>query len=225
MSHDVGIIKQPRRLELLGDGEWHISYRGGTAKWYWPTTAAYATYGTASISSRFGYRDYGDYDPFHKGIDIKTPIGTPVYSPCSGKVIEINNNKDAAGGCTVLIQLDNGYYVRYYHLKKDTLIANNTRVSAGQQIAQSGDTGGVPAHLHFQVQRTSDPNTSINPLMGYCDKDKRGENPNPIYIKNSSGKYEFNTNFNPNYYDAYYMGIGDSYKLTGTKETKYLDLY
>lgn len=60
------------------------------------------------------------------------------------------------GGIAVFVQHDGdfeGYRTEYYHLSK-ILIANGTRVSEGQVIAEVGNTGlrGILPHLHFQVR-------------------------------------------------------------------------
>lgn len=106
-------------------------------------------------------RTYGG-DRKHEGTDIMTPDnirGTcPVISVCNGTVTNIGWLE--LGGYRVGILSEQGVYYYYAHLYRyDTMIAEGSRVSAGQILGYAGDsgygaegtTGQFDVHLHFGI--------------------------------------------------------------------------
>lgn len=107
-------------------------------------------------------------DPHHDypAWDLIIPEGTPVYAVTGGTVASIRNwphnwwrngcGRDSTGcdtcGVGVTIQSDNGLRHTYCH-NTTALVALGDQVTAGQQIAVSGDTGrsGTP-HLHLEFR-------------------------------------------------------------------------
>jgi len=95
------------------------------------------------------------YEHIHTGIDFRSPVGTAVYATHKGRIIQ--SSIIGGGGYTVGIHdEESGLITLYEHLKENTLIAKNTVISEDQardgfQIAESGDSGGVDPHLHFEV--------------------------------------------------------------------------
>ncbi len=84
----------------------------------------------------------------HNGTDFATPIGTPVYSTGDGKVILTRNHPYA--GKYIVLQHGSTYKTRYLHLSK-ILVQKGQRVSRGQRIALSGNTGrSTGPHLHYE---------------------------------------------------------------------------
>lgn len=103
---------------------------------------------SVKLSSAYGPRD-GD---FHEGIDIKVDIGTPVFAAQSGKVIYTGTGISGYGKMIVL-KHDHGFATVYAHNSK-IVVKTGTRVSQGQRIALSGNTGRTSGpHLHFEVRR------------------------------------------------------------------------
>jgi len=52
----------------------------------------------------------------HFGTDFATPVGTPLYSPCEGKIADVVLNHASLGNC---IFFENGSHViRFLHLSK-----------------------------------------------------------------------------------------------------------
>lgn len=108
------------------------------------------------ITSRFGFRN----NPFgeggkklHQGLDIGVPEGTPVFAFDRGRVVhagpEDPNDIHKGGGIYVSVQHENGVKTQYFHLRAVLVNAGDT-VNAGQQIAESGNTGrSTGPHLHF----------------------------------------------------------------------------
>lgn len=90
--------------------------------------------------------------PTHKGMDFKTPVGTEVVSPKAGVVTRANWNWGANGNC-IEIKHEDGVLAKYLHLSENR-VNEGDRVSAGQVIALSGNTGHSTApHLHYQLDR------------------------------------------------------------------------
>lgn len=90
--------------------------------------------------------------PSHKGMDFKTPVGTEVHSPRAGTVTRANWNWNANGNC-IEIRFEDGVLAKFLHLSENRVEAG-ARVSAGQVIALSGNTGHSTApHLHYQLDR------------------------------------------------------------------------
>ncbi len=98
--------------------------------------------------------------PTHKGMDFKTPVGTPVSAPRPGTVTRVNWNWTANGNC-VEIRYDDGVLGKFLHLSENR-VAEGARVSVGQVIALTGNTGHSTApHLHYQLNRGE---KTIDPL-------------------------------------------------------------
>ena len=90
--------------------------------------------------------------PTHKGMDFKTPTGTPVYSPRNGVVTRVNWNWGANGNC-VEVRYDDGVMAKFLHLSENQ-VAEGDHVSSGQQIALTGNTGHSTApQLHYELAR------------------------------------------------------------------------
>ncbi len=110
------------------------------------------------------------YD-FHRGIDIKATLGTPVLAAVSGKLLKVDTYPD--GGTTVIVSHTfpspvsyagkklTTYYTLYMHLNSvDPVIlaASNRKlhptVKAGQVIGTVGHSGNgaVGDHLHFELR-------------------------------------------------------------------------
>lgn len=79
-------------------------------------------------------------------------------------------DEDAVSGRYVIIQHSNGKgkpvsYTAYMHLC-EVSAKQGSKVRAGEEIGQSGDTGnavGEPDHLHFEI-RTGRRGPTINPM-------------------------------------------------------------
>lgn len=90
--------------------------------------------------------------PTHEGMDFKSPIGAPVVTPRAGKVTRTNWNHAANGNC-VEIQFSDGTLAKFLHLNEN-LVKQGQSVSAGTEIAKSGNTGrSTGPHLHYQLEK------------------------------------------------------------------------
>ncbi|SKA58355.1 peptidoglycan DD-metalloendopeptidase family protein [Enterovibrio nigricans] len=116
---------------------------------------AFQRYPTAHkerISSRFNpHRKHpvtGRVSP-HNGTDFAVRTGTPVLSTGDGVVVMVRNHPYA--GKYVVIDHGNQYRTRYLHNSK-ILVKKGQRVSRGQQIALSGQSGRVTGpHIHYEL--------------------------------------------------------------------------
>ena len=86
-------------------------------------------------------------------------VVTEVVNTFSDSVPTVNPNigGEGAPGNHVILDIGNGRYVAYAHLKRDTInVVVGQRVHVGQQIANLGNTGNsfLP-HLHFQLMNRS----------------------------------------------------------------------
>ena len=95
----------------------------------------------------------------HKGIDWATPIGTAVMASCDGVVTRAGWG--SGYGYVVYIDHGDGRQTRYGHLSK-ILVKTGQRVSQGQKIALSGNTGrSTGPHVHFEILIGG---SQVNPL-------------------------------------------------------------
>ncbi|TVU90730.1 peptidoglycan DD-metalloendopeptidase family protein [Vreelandella titanicae] len=117
-----------------------------------PAFARHPFEGSYRLSSSFNPRRKhpvtGRISP-HNGTDFAMPIGTPVTAPANGVVERVSNHH--AAGRYVVIRHDNGYRTRYLHLSRP-LVEQGERVTMGERIALSGNTGrSTGPHLHYEV--------------------------------------------------------------------------
>jgi murein DD-endopeptidase MepM/ murein hydrolase activator NlpD len=88
---------------------------------------------------------------FHGGLDIATPIGSKVYAAAEGTVKYAGWGKGY--GRLVVLKHKYGYTSWYGHLSK-ALVKKGQKVSQGDLIAISGNTGrSTGPHLHFEIRR------------------------------------------------------------------------
>jgi murein DD-endopeptidase MepM/ murein hydrolase activator NlpD len=112
------------------------------------------------ISSEFGERlsPFTNRKEFHKGLDITTTLGTPVYATAAGTVAFAGEGQGA--GPTVTIEHRGGISTSYSHLK-DFTVAGGQAVSRGEVIGHVGDAGrSTGPHLHYEVRVNGVP---VNP--------------------------------------------------------------
>ncbi len=109
------------------------------------------------VTSSVGYRGYNG-GGYHQGIDLGASTGTPVYAPCDGVVCYmVNSGTETSIGWVIYIRSNKtdeitgkNYIARCMHLSS-ILYEQDDYVEQGDLIAYSGASGGVAAHLHFDV--------------------------------------------------------------------------
>jgi hypothetical protein len=144
-------------------GEWTI-YQGGRS--------VYDNYHAAYPDERFAY----DIIAFHDGsmyrdgatsLDTFYGFGRPVVAAAAGKVVLAEDKYDdnplnkpsptaPKQGNSVVIDHGSGEFSLYAHLKRGSVkVKAGDTVSAGQQLAEVGNTGNSPIpHLHFHLQNS-----------------------------------------------------------------------
>lgn len=102
------------------------------------------------ISSPFGERIHPvtKVKSFHNGVDIASPIGTPVFTPVDAMVTQVYYH--TTGGRTIILKdLISGDRYGFCHLN-DLYVYFGDRIRKGTVIATSGNTGrSTGPHLHF----------------------------------------------------------------------------
>jgi murein DD-endopeptidase MepM/ murein hydrolase activator NlpD len=90
----------------------------------------------------------------HKGVDFKTPVGTPVVAPFDGRIVKRNWNFRYNGNCLDILDPATGRHAVFLHLDElPREMAVGRTVKKGERIAASGNTGRSYApHLHYQLE-------------------------------------------------------------------------
>lgn len=98
----------------------------------------------------------GDAIPW---IEIGGAAGSPVRAAADGVVVYSGNGLVGYGEL-IIVKHSDDFLSAYGHNRK-RLVKEGQRVSAGQQIAEMGDTGASRDELQFQIRRNGNP---VNPL-------------------------------------------------------------
>src|SRR5207244_230479 len=98
---------------------------------------------TAPIPLGRGWQEH------HRGLDIRSPPGTPVRSPGAATVAAVSSH--GSYGKNVVLDHGNGVKSRYAHLQK-LEVKVGQQVEEGQVIGLVGSTGrSTGPHLHYEV--------------------------------------------------------------------------
>jgi murein DD-endopeptidase MepM/ murein hydrolase activator NlpD len=104
------------------------------------------------MTSGFGARSRptAGASTFHAGVDYAVPVGTAVRSGAPG--IVVHAGRLGALGNAVVIDYGDRTIAKFGHLS-DVLVKPGDRVSAGQTVARSGNTGvSTGPHLHYSLE-------------------------------------------------------------------------
>ena len=105
------------------------------------------------LTASYGMRIHPFYKTLqsHQGVDYTIPEGSRVFATADG-VVRDAAQRNSTQGQTVVIDHGNGYETSYSHLSKIN-VRKGQRVSRGEIIALSGDTGlSLSPHLHNEVR-------------------------------------------------------------------------
>ena len=106
------------------------------------------------ISAKFGWRIHPilKRKEFHRGLDLRGSMGTPVHAPADGIVEFAGYHKKSGFGNLLIIQHNYGFKTYYAHLKK-ILVKVGDLVKKGDIVAKVGSSGlSTGPHLHYEVR-------------------------------------------------------------------------
>ena len=136
---------------------------GGNGSSFDGTFAWPLDYSPRRVTSRMKFRG----SRWHKGIDIGTnaETGKRVVAAASGTVVysayQSGTSASPGYGNYLIIYHGNGYCSLYAHMASKS-VSTGQKVSQGQLIGYSGNTGGVAPHLHFEIRKA----TSVGDFFG-----------------------------------------------------------
>ncbi len=118
---------------------------------HWPTDYPY-------ITQPFGANPeiYARYNlPGHEGVDIRAPMGTPIYAAADGVVAQVHPDPADNHPYGIFLRIDHrdGYQTTYAHLQ-EILVTEGQHVRARDVIARADSTGNsTGAHLHLTLKK------------------------------------------------------------------------
>jgi len=113
------------------------------------------------VTSPFGYRLHPVLGTrkLHTGVDLSVRVGTAVQAVADGTVRRAS--EDAVNGRVLIVDHGRGVTTAYCH-NSELLVRPGQRVTRGELIARSGNTGrSTGPHLHYQLELAAQP---VDPL-------------------------------------------------------------
>jgi lipoprotein NlpD len=96
----------------------------------------------------------------HQGIDISSPLGTPIRASSPGSVIYSDNKIKGYGNLIILRHSEE--FVTVYAHNQVNLVEEGSWVEGGKIIGKVGQTGRATGpHLHFEIRKN---NKAIDPI-------------------------------------------------------------
>jgi len=115
------------------------------------------------ITSKFGYRIHPTLHnrEFHRGIDMKAKLNTPIYATADAIVEWSGYHKKSGFGNLIILEHAYGFKTYYGHLKK-TVVKSGSFVKKGTLIGYTGTSGlSNGPHLHYEIRFI---HRSLNPI-------------------------------------------------------------
>ena len=106
------------------------------------------------VTSKFGYRTHPTLKrrEFHRGLDMKAKMNTPVYATADGIVEWAGLHKRSGFGKLIILQHNYGFRAYFGHLNK-IVIKSGKFVKKGDLIAYTGNSGmSSGPHLHYEIR-------------------------------------------------------------------------
>ena len=116
------------------------------------------------LSSTYGWRvsPFSGQERMHLGLDIASPLGSPIYATADGTVVRVALTPDY--GRMLEIQHNNKLLTRYGHTSV-IYVKEGQKVKKGEVIAAVGSTGrSTGPHVHYEIEvsgKKVDPSTYI----------------------------------------------------------------
>ena len=109
------------------------------------------------VTQEFGMRGAMKHD----GIDIASPLETPIRASNSGKVL-YSGDEIKGFGNIIIIKHSEGFITVYAH-NETNYVAEGDKVGRGQIIGRVGKTGRASGpHLHFEIRKN---NRAVDPRI------------------------------------------------------------
>lgn len=108
-------------------------------------------------TASFGYRIHPvtHQKQFHRGIDLRASINTPVYATADGVVRYVQPRNIGDFGRVIIISHNFGFETVYAHLR-ETKVKLGDVIKKNQLIGMSGTSGrSTGPHLHYEVRYAS----------------------------------------------------------------------
>ncbi len=108
-------------------------------------------------TSEYGQRisPFTGESTFHRGMDIASNIGVPIYAPADGVVVFAGAKRGF--GNFIMIAHGYGIVTRYGH-NSQNMVQAGQKVSKGEQIGAVGNSGrSTGPHLHYEVWVNGNP--------------------------------------------------------------------
>ena len=178
------------------------------------TTTAYQC--TQSCDGQLTHFFHGNYH----AIDFKCPVGTPLYSPVNGIIVDVNDSitdgKEVSGIAasnmfqwnSIMIRVeDEGVdaitdplYVEFVHIQTDSCVVQvHDKVKKGQLICRSGSVGFSPEpHLHLAAYRSNGDDAATVRVRFDCIGRSEGDATAEQFLPQTGGWYNQN-GLVPNY--------------------------
>ena len=113
------------------------------------------------VEGKFGDGFEGSERERHQGIDITSPLGTPIKASNGGAVIYSGNTIKGYGNLIIVRHSEE--FVSVYAHNQVNLVEEGASVEKGQIIGKVGQTGRATGpHLHFEIRRNNKP---VDPLL------------------------------------------------------------
>lgn len=108
----------------------------------------------ARLTSSYGYRIHPitKKRKFHRGMDLKAKMRTPVMATANGVVVYVRSRDNGDFGRVIKVQHSFGFMTIYAHLNK-TEVKLGDVIRKGQVIGLTGNSGRSSGpHLHYEVR-------------------------------------------------------------------------
>ena len=125
-----------------------------------PIAASPVTIGWLWPSDGTVIAQYVQGDPTQQGINIGGKSGQPVKASADGTVVYSGAGLVGYGEL-IIIKHNNEWLSAYAHNRR-RLVAEGSKVRAGDVIAEMGRTGTMRDMLHFEIRRNGKP---VDPLL------------------------------------------------------------
>jgi len=116
------------------------------------------------ITSKFGYRIHPTLHKreFHRGLDLKAKMKTPIYATADGIVEWAGYHKRSGFGRLIILTHIYGFKTYFGHLNK-VVVKSGQFVKKGDLIGYSGNSGlSNGPHLHYEIRFIQRP---LNPYF------------------------------------------------------------